>query len=69
MYPDKSHDEIRKKLADERKIKNRKSAQASRERKKSQEEFLNEQIIKGITLSELLIELVQSKVCCEYIFI
>eukprot|EP01084_Bolivina_argentea_P065704 119761_1 len=53
-FPDATDEDIRKQLALERKAKNRKSAQESRERRKKQEAYLNDRLPKGLALKELL---------------
>merc|ERR1712154_517587 len=54
-FPTLSDEDIRKQLSMERKAKNRKSAQESRERRKRQEEYLNDRIPKGLALKRLLL--------------
>ena len=55
-YPHHSDEAIRKKLALERKAKNRKSAQESRERRKMQEAYLKDRLPKGLKLKQKLVE-------------
>merc|ERR1712129_237536 len=54
-FPALTDEDIRKQLSLERKAKNRKSAQESRERRKRQEEYLNDRIPKGLALKRLLL--------------
>ena len=65
-YPDQTDKDIRIKLALERKEKNRKSAQESRERRKKQDEYLTDRIPKGIKLKNHLIDLNKKVKVCEY---
>ena len=55
QYPHHTDEDIRRQLALERKAKNRKSAQESRERRKRQEAYLNDRLPKGLELKQLLI--------------
>ena len=72
-FPNVSDEDIRRKLALERKEKNRKSAQESRERRKKQEEYLDDRLPKGIQLKNRLIALnkkpkVCIHICASFIF-
>eukprot|EP00483_Globobulimina_turgida_P004392 UN04401 len=53
-YPHSSDRSIRKKIADERKLKNHKSAIASRQFRKNRQEYLDKQLPKGLALKALL---------------
>ena len=55
MFPGCSDEHIRRRLSLERKAKNRKSAQESRERRKRQEEYLNHRLPKGLALKTMLL--------------
>ena len=60
--------DIRRRLALERKEKNRRSAQESRERRKKQEEYLTDRLPKGIQLKNRLIALNKKpKVCIHFV--
>merc|ERR1712154_29889 len=54
-FPTLSDEDIRKQLSMERKAKNRKSAQESRERRRRQEAYLNDRLPKGLALKRLLL--------------
>ena len=66
-YPQHTDEQIREQLAMERKAKNRKSAQESRERRKAQEKYLNDRLPKGLELKEQLKQQITNKVCFLFV--
>ena len=67
-YPHHRDEQIGEELAMERKAKNRKSAQESRERRKAQEKYLNDRLPKGLELKEQLKQQITNKVCFLFFF-